>query len=90
MYSPDDPIALLELLGGEVHPFRHNQRAAINATLDGRDAMIIMPTGGGKTLCYLVPAVVGGGLTLIISPLLALIHDQVQLHRAAGIRGFGA
>ena len=58
--------------------FRPNQREVINATLSGRDTFCIMPTGGGKSLCFLVPAMVGKGLTVVISPLLALMQDQIM------------
>jgi hypothetical protein len=71
--------------GGGGAAFRPNQREAINATLSNRDTFCIMPTGGGKSLCFMVPAIVGKGLTVVISPLLALMQDQIILANRAGI-----
>src|SRR5687767_13266522 len=59
--------------------FRPGQEAVVRAALAGRDVLAIMPTGGGKSLCFQLPAVLRSGITLVISPLIALMQDQVRL-----------
>jgi ATP-dependent DNA helicase RecQ len=66
--------------------FRPLQREAVDAALGGRDCLIVLPTGGGKSLCYQIPAVCGPGLVLVVSPLIALMDDQVGAAREAGVR----
>jgi ATP-dependent DNA helicase RecQ len=69
--------------------FRPGQAEAVAAPLAGRDALILMPTGGGKSLCYQVPALTLPDLTLVISPLISLMKDQVDaLHRAGAAAAF--
>lgn len=66
--------------------FRLQQQAIIEQVLDGKDVMAIMPTGGGKSICYQLPAMLLPGLTLVISPLIALMKDQVDALTANGIQ----
>lgn len=65
--------------------FRHNQRAVVERVLGGKDAVVLMPTGGGKSICYQLPALALEGLTIVISPLIALMKDQVAALQQNGI-----
>ncbi len=65
--------------------FRPLQREAVEALLAGRDALVVMPTGGGKSLCYQLPAACGIGLVLVVSPLIALMDDQVAAANEIGL-----
>jgi ATP-dependent DNA helicase RecQ len=66
--------------------FRANQEAVCRAATDGRDVLLVMPTGAGKSLCYQLPAIARGGTALVISPLIALMDDQANKLTAAGLR----
>jgi ATP-dependent DNA helicase RecQ len=65
--------------------FRPSQREVIEDALAGRDVMCVMPTGAGKSLCYQLPAVINGGITVVVSPLISLMEDQVQQLRDEGL-----
>ncbi|KAF8723361.1 hypothetical protein HU200_021886 [Digitaria exilis] len=68
--------------------YRSNQREIINAIMNGRDVLVIMAAGGGKSLCYQLPAVLSDGIALVVSPLLSLIQDQVMGLTALGIPAY--
>src|SRR3954471_15416212 len=65
--------------------FRPGQEVVISALLDGRSALAVFPTGGGKSLCYQLPALLLDGLTLVVSPLIALMKDQIDALTRLGV-----
>src|SRR5579872_1975435 len=80
---PDLREHLQNLFG--LDDFRPAQREVIEDVLNGNDVLCVMPTGAGKSLCYQLPAAIDGGLTLVVSPLISLMEDQVQQLRDANI-----
>ena len=79
-----DPQAILSSVFG-FPDFRPGQAEVVEAVTGGRDVLAIMPTGGGKSLCYQLPALCRDGVTVVISPLIALMRDQVRALRQAGV-----
>jgi RecQ family ATP-dependent DNA helicase len=77
------PEQLLERFG--LQAFRPGQREAVQAALNGRDSLVVMPTGGGKSLCYQLPALAGEELVVVVSPLIALMADQRRRLEQAGV-----
>jgi len=81
----ESPQSLLHRVFGHAD-FRGPQQAIIEHISDGGDALVLMPTGGGKSLCYQVPALLRDGVGVVISPLIALMQDQVEALRQVGVR----
>ncbi len=81
----NSPLQILNSIFG-YHEFRGPQAAVIEALISGDDVLVLMPTGGGKSLCYQIPALVRDGVGIVISPLIALMQDQVSALRELGVR----
>ena len=79
-----DPLEALEKHFGH-RKFLDGQAPVVSSILAGRDALVVMPTGGGKSLCYQLPAMCMDGVTIVISPLIALMKDQVDALIEKGI-----
>ncbi len=79
------PLQLLNNIFG-YHSFRGQQQAVIDQVCQGGDALVLMPTGGGKSLCYQIPAMLRPGVGIIVSPLIALMNDQVSAMLQLGVR----
>jgi len=84
MHSLADAISSLQKHFG-FDDFREGQREVVGSILEGKDAVVVMPTGSGKSLCYQLPAMILDGVTLVVSPLIALMKDQVDALRARGL-----
>ncbi|CAK0775447.1 ATP-dependent DNA helicase RecQ [Gammaproteobacteria bacterium] len=83
--GPLTPLNVLRRVFG-YNAFRGQQAAIIDHLLTGGDALVLMPTGGGKSLCYQIPAMIRPGVGVVVSPLIALMHDQVQALRQWGVK----
>src|SRR5689334_23523838 len=81
---PPEPVARSRAPEGALHElfgfesFRPGRREAVEAAVGGRDVLVVMPTGSGKSLCYQLPALMRADLTVVVSPLVSLMQDQVQ------------
>src|SRR5919199_472274 len=80
----DEALAALRRFFG-FDSFREGQREVVESVLAGHDTVVVMPTGGGKSLCYQLPALMRDGVTVVVSPLIALMKDQVDALRARGL-----
>ena len=83
--SYEDALAVLRGPFG-LEDFRSGQRDAVREIMAGRDVLAIMPTGGGKSVVYQVPAIAMGGMSICVSPLISLMKDQVDQLKALGLR----
>lgn len=83
MANPSPQHILLTVFG--YNQFRHQQQAIVEHVISGQDALVLMPTGGGKSLCYQIPALAREGLAIVVSPLIALMQDQVEALQQLGV-----
>src|SRR4051812_2505386 len=83
--SGPEPLSVLRRVFG-YDAFRGRQAEIIDQVVGGGDALVLMPTGGGKSLCYQIPALVRPGVGVVVSPLIALMQDQVDALTALGVR----
>jgi len=83
--TSEEPAGILRRVFG-YDSFRGDQREIIDHLIGGGDALVLMPTGGGKSLCYQIPAMIRPGTGVVVSPLIALMQDQVDALRAIGVR----
>ena len=81
---PSNALDILQTVFGYPN-FRGQQQAIVDHVVEGGDALVLMPTGGGKSLCYQIPAMVRQGTGIVVSPLIALMQDQVDALREAGV-----
>jgi ATP-dependent DNA helicase RecQ len=84
VHADDTSLAVLDDRFG-FSSFRPGQREVVSALLDGRSALAVFPTGGGKSLCYQLPALMLDGVTVVVSPLIALMKDQIDFLTARGV-----
>ena len=87
--APDQLTSLIARHWG-IRTLRPLQDRAMQAVLEGRDSLVVMPTGGGKSLCYQAPPLVRGDTTVVVSPLIALMKDQVDGLRSCGVPANGS
>ena len=83
MANPSPQQILHDVFG--YNQFRHQQQAIVDHVISGQDALVLMPTGGGKSLCYQIPALARDGLAIVVSPLIALMQDQVEALQQLGV-----
>ncbi len=85
MEEKRSPLEILQTVFG-YDRFHHGQDEIIDTMIKGKDALVLMPTGGGKSLCYQIPSIIKPGVGIIVSPLIALMQDQVDAMRQIGVK----